>query len=156
MSSLSDFLFLDPLGKRALFLKKGPLIQFHNTTATTDDDGRRRTTDVGRRTTTDDGRTTDGRRTDDGRLIFSFFYDMIGFKMINSRCFCFSFYKTHRKSSNICFFLICVPPHGRRRLLTAAMGRGGDRDQYSFHPSPNIRFYWFSNYLLMFVCFFFS
>ena len=39
---------------------------------------------------------------------------------------------------------VCLPP-GSRLLLTPGMGGGeglggGNRDQYLFHPSPNIRF----------------
>ena len=64
----------------------------------------------------------------------------IGFSMIH-RFFVNCFVKAiehHQKY--ICF--IWLPP-GRRLLLTLGMGMGGrgaNRDQYLFHPSPNISF----------------
>ena len=55
------------------------------------------------------------------------------------------FDKNDGESSNMFFVPICLPP-GRRPSLTLGWGWGRNRDQYLFHPSPNIWFHYYCSF----------
>ena len=94
-----------------------------------------------RTTTTDGGRrrtTTDGGRTDDGRrhlnlFFFSWFIGDVSDPFFLS--------KNHRKSSDVCFPLICLPP-GWRLLLTPGMWMGQIGTNIGSIHHPIYDFYW--------------